>query len=85
MFLVLSADEVEVAQDIGEGIEVTQGTAHIEVAAGELSFDNLLSPSDIIWSEEEAVGFELHLKFYFALNLSLWQDPFEPMTLDGHR
>ena len=40
-------------------------------------------PSDIIWSEEGAVGFELHLKFYFALNLSLWQDPFEPTTLDG--
>jgi hypothetical protein len=41
MFLVLSADEVEVAQDIGEGIEGTQGTAHTEVAAGELSFVNL--------------------------------------------
>lgn len=40
-------------------------------------------PSDIIWSEEGAVGFELHLKFYFALNLSMWQDSFEPTTLDG--
>ena len=37
MFLVLFADEVEVAQGIGEGIEDTQGTAHIEVAAGEPS------------------------------------------------
>ena len=35
MFLVLSADEVEVAQDTGEGIEDMQGTARIEVAAGE--------------------------------------------------
>jgi hypothetical protein len=41
MFLVLSADEVEVAQDIGEGIEDTQGTAHIEVVAGEPSSVNL--------------------------------------------
>ena len=30
-------------------------------------------PSDIIWSEEGVVGSELHLKFYFALNLSFWQ------------
>ena len=30
------------------------------------------------------MGFELHLKFYFALNLSLWQGPFEPTTLDGY-
>ena len=30
------------------------------------------------------MGSELHLKFYFASNMSLWQDPFKPMTLDGH-
>lgn len=41
MFLALSADEVEVAQDIEEGIEDTQVTAHIEVAAGEPSSVNL--------------------------------------------
>lgn len=41
MFLALSVDEVEVARDIGEGIEDTRGTAHIEVAAGETSSVNL--------------------------------------------
>lgn len=39
MFLALFVDGVEVAQAIGEGIEGTQGTAHIEgVAAGEPVF-----------------------------------------------
>ena len=41
MFLVLSADEDEDVQDIGEGIEGTQGTTHIEVMAGEPSSINL--------------------------------------------
>ena len=80
MFLALSADEDEVALDIGEGIEDTQGTAHIEVVAGERPPSIRILPSDFLWSEEGVVGFELHLKFYFVLNLSMWQ---HPTTLDG--
>ena len=43
----------------------------------------LLLPFNTMWLEEEAVGIELHLKFYFALNLSSWQHTFEPTTLDS--
>lgn len=70
MSLVLFADGVEVVQAIGEDIEDTQDTAHIEGAvAGEPSPAILYITSDIIWSEEGAVGIELQQKFCFPLNL----------------
>ena len=83
MFLVLSEDEVEVALDIGEDIEGTQGTAHIEVAAGEPSSVN---PYTTFWYQIRGRGrgfWAASKTILLCFESVMWQDPFEPTTLDG--